>query len=273
MAKRGGRAVVAASIPDEVRRRRREPGGPWVALSAALFYPVTLLVARRRMVGLEHIPAQGPAMLVCNHVSYLDPVYTAVFVHRARRAPRFLAKDSLWKLPVFGRILAGSRQIPVSRGSRDAGTSIEAARRAFADDGVVVIYPEGTITRDPAGWPMAARSGAARLALASDVPVIPTVHWGTLAIYDHYRRRIRPSPFGATVTVQAAAPIDLSDLRARVGEKGPGAALLRDTTARMMDAVRELLEEVRGEAAPRESPDPDGAESDGDIGTPGPGTV
>jgi 1-acyl-sn-glycerol-3-phosphate acyltransferase len=249
-------------MPDEVRHRRREPGGPWVALTAVVFYPITLLVARRRMIGLEHVPARGPAMLVCNHVSYLDPVYTAVFVHRARRTPRFLAKDSLWAVPVLGRIMGGSRQIPVSRGSRDAGTSIEAARRAFADDGVVVIYPEGTITRDPEGWPMAARSGAARLALASDVPVIPTVHWGTLAIYDHYRRRVRPSPFGATVTVRAGAPIDMSDLRARVGEKGPGAALLRETTARMMTAVRELLEEVRGESAPRGD-----ADADGDTGT------
>ena len=263
MAKRGRPADVAERMPDEVRRRRREPGGPWVALSAALFYPITLLVARRRMVGLEHVPAQGPAMLVCNHVSYLDPVYTAVFVHRARRTPRFLAKDSLWKVPVFGRIMAGARQIPVSRGSRDAGASIEAARRAFADDGVVVIYPEGTITRDPAGWPMEARSGAARLALASDVPVVPTVHWGTLAIYDHYRKRVRPSPFGTTVTVRAGAPIDLSDLRARVGEKGPGAALLRETTARMMTAVRELLEDVRGESAPQEGSEP----APGDTGT------
>jgi 1-acyl-sn-glycerol-3-phosphate acyltransferase len=264
---------VAAPLPDEVRHRGREAGGPWVALAAAMFYPVTLLVARRRMVGLEHVPARGPAMLVCNHVSYLDPVYTAVFVHRARRAPRFLAKDSLWRVPGFGRVLAGSKQIPVSRGSREAGTSIEAAQRAFADDGVVVIYPEGTITRDPDGWPMEARSGAARLALASDVPVIPTVHWGTLRIYDHYGRRFRPSPFAATVTVQAGAPIDLSDLRARMGERGPGAALLRETTARMMSAVRELLEEVRGESAPREDPNATGdTNPHGDTDTSGAGT-
>jgi 1-acyl-sn-glycerol-3-phosphate acyltransferase len=244
----GGDPVAA--LPDEVRRRRREPGGPWVALSAAVFYPLTLLLARRRMIGLENVPAQGPAMLVANHVSYLDPIYTAVFVHRARRVPRFLAKDSLWKVPIFGRVLAGSRQIPVSRGSRDAGSSIGAAQQAFDDDGVVVIYPEGTITRDPDGWPMNGHSGAARLALLNDVPVIPTVHWGTLGVYDHYRKRFRPSPFGATITVRATTPLDLSDLRARVGEKGPGAALLRETTERMMSAVRALLEEVRGESAP-----------------------
>jgi 1-acyl-sn-glycerol-3-phosphate acyltransferase len=252
-----------AALPDEVRRRRREPGGPWVALSAVVFYPLTVLLARRRMIGLEHVPAQGPALLVCNHVSYLDPVYTAVFVHRARRVPRFLAKDSLWRIPVFGRVMAGSRQIPVSRGSRDAGASLGAAQHAIDDDGVVVIYPEGTITRDPAGWPMTAHSGAARLALLNDVPVVPTVHWGTLQVYDHYRKKVRPSPFGATITVRAAAPLDMSDLRARVGPKGPGAALLRETTERMMTAVRTLLEEVRGESAP----------SGTEPGAPGAGTA
>jgi len=59
--------------------RAREKGGPWVALAAAVFYPMTLLLAKRRMEGLEKVPERGPAMLVCNHISYLDPVYTAVF--------------------------------------------------------------------------------------------------------------------------------------------------------------------------------------------------
>jgi 1-acyl-sn-glycerol-3-phosphate acyltransferase len=230
----------------------REKGGPAVALAAAVFYPLTLLLARRRMEGLEHVPAEGPALLVCNHVSYLDPVYTAVFVHRARRVPRFLAKASLWDVPLFGRVLRGSRQIPVSRGAADAGTSLEAARAAFDDDGIVVIYPEGTITRDEAGWPMAARSGAARLALDRDVPVIPVVHWGTLSVYDHYRRRFHPSR-RTTVTVKAGPPIPMDDLRARAAEKGPR-PVLRETTERMMAAVRELLVDVRGEPAPDPTP-------------------
>ncbi|GAA4786879.1 lysophospholipid acyltransferase family protein [Actinomycetospora chlora] len=228
--------------------RAREKGGPAVALAAAVFYPLTLLLARRRMEGLEHVPATGPALLVCNHVSYLDPVYTAVFVHRAKRVPRFLAKASLWRIPLFGRVLSGSRQIPVSRGSADAGASLEAARAAFDDGGVVVIYPEGTITRDEAGWPMAARSGAARLALDRDVPVIPVVHWGTLSVYDHYRRRFRPSR-RTTITVQAGPPIPMDDLRTRLAEVGPR-PLLREATERMMSAVRELLSDVRGEPAP-----------------------
>jgi 1-acyl-sn-glycerol-3-phosphate acyltransferase len=228
--------------------RAREKGGPAVALAAAVFYPLTWLLARRRMEGLDHVPATGPALLVCNHVSYLDPVYTAVFVHRAKRVPRFLAKASLWRIPLFGRVLSGSRQIPVSRGSADAGASLDAARAAFDDDGIVVIYPEGTITRDEAGWPMAARSGAARLALDRDVPVIPVVHWGTLSVYDHYRRRFRPSR-RTTITVQAGPPIPMDDLRTRLAEVGPR-PLLRETTERMMSAVRELLSDVRGEPAP-----------------------
>jgi 1-acyl-sn-glycerol-3-phosphate acyltransferase len=228
--------------------RAREKGGPAVALAAVVFYPLTWLLARRRMEGLEHVPERGPALLVCNHVSYLDPVYTAVFVHRARRVPRFLAKASLWEIPLFGRVLRGSRQIPVSRGSADAGASLEAARAAFDDDGIVVIYPEGTITRDEAGWPMAARSGAARLALDRDVPVIPVVHWGTLSVYDHYGRRFRPSR-RTMITVKAGPPIPMDDLRTRLAEVGPR-PLLRETTERMMGAVRELLSDVRGEPAP-----------------------
>jgi len=185
-------------------------------------------------------------------------------VHRAKRVPRFLAKASLWDVPVLGRTLSGSRQIPVSRGSVEAGASLDAARTSFADDGVVVIYPEGTITRDPEGWPMNARSGAARLALDSDVPVVPVVHWGTLSVYDHYKRRFRPS-WRTTITVRAGDPVPLDDVRARAREAGPDrdrsteVALLRETTERMMSAVRDLLADVRGEAAPEPTRRPRGS--------------
>ena len=228
-----------------IRARRREPGGPWVALTAAVFYPLTMLLARRRMDGLERVPATGPALLVCNHVSYLDPVYTAVFVHRARRTPRFLAKDSLWRLPVIGRVMPGSKQIPVSRGTAEAGSSVTAAGTAIDEGGVVVIYPEGTVTRDPEGWPMAFRFGAARLALTHDVPVLPVAHWGTREIYDHYRRRFAPSP-AKTVALRAGEPLALDDLRARVVDGVPDPALLRETTARMTAAVTDLVRELRG---------------------------
>lgn len=223
----------------------RDKGGFWIALCAAVFYPATRLAARRRFGGLEHIPAEGPALIVCNHISYLDPIYTAVFVHRRGRIPRFLAKHSLWSLSVIGRMMAGAEQIPVYRGSTEATASLRAAEQALDEGKLVLIYPEGTVTRDPEHWPMLARTGVARLALARDVPVVPVVHWGTHRVYDHYSKRFRPLP-RTDVVVCAAAPVDLAAHRARQLDT----ALLREVTDLVMGRVRDLLAEVRGEPAP-----------------------
>jgi 1-acyl-sn-glycerol-3-phosphate acyltransferase len=223
----------------------REKGGFWVWLTAVVFYPLTWLLSRWRVEGMERIPRTGPVLVVANHVSYLDPVYSAVFVHRARRTPRFLAKDSLWRVPIFGSIMAGSGQIPVYRDSADAQQSLRAGVQALAEDKLVLIYPEGTITRDPAGWPMHSRTGVARLALAADVPVLPMVHWGTLQVYDHYGKKFKPLP-RKEIVVRCGEPIDMSAYRGRPID----AALLREVTDFLMGEVRELLAEVRQQPAP-----------------------
>lgn len=225
----------------------REKGGFWVGLTAVVFYPLTWLVARWRVEGLGLVPRSGPVLVVANHISYLDPVFSAVFVHRARRVPRFLAKHSLWKVPVLGSIMAGSGQIPVYRESADAQHSLSAGVEALRGDKVVVIYPEGTITRDPNGWPMHSRTGVARLALSSEAPVVPMVHWGTLDVYDHYRKKFRPLP-RKEIVVRCGEPIDLSAYRGRTVD----AALLREVTDHLMGEVRTLLADVRGEPAPTE---------------------
>jgi 1-acyl-sn-glycerol-3-phosphate acyltransferase len=223
----------------------REKGGFWVGLAAFLFYPTVKVLSRWRVEGLDRLPATGPALVVANHISYLDPIYSAVFVHRARRVPRFLAKNTLWKIPIFGSILAGSEQIPVYRESLDAQGSLRAGTAALADGKVVVIYPEGTITRDPDGWPMHSRTGVARLALSSDAPVYPMVHWGTREIYDRYGKKFSPLP-RKQVTMRCGDPIDMSAYRGREID----GALLREVTDHLMVAVRELLAEVRDEPAP-----------------------
>jgi 1-acyl-sn-glycerol-3-phosphate acyltransferase len=235
----------------------REKGGFWVGLTAVVFYPLTRLVARWRVEGMANIPVSGPVLVVANHISYLDPVFSAVFVHRARRVPRFLAKASLWKIPVFGRIMAGSGQIPVYRESADAQQSLSAGVQALKDGKLVLIYPEGTITRDPDGWPMQSRTGVARLALSADVPVVPMVHWGTLDVYDHYGKKFRPVP-RKEIIVRCGGPIDLGGFRGRPIDAG----LLRETTDHLMTAVRALLAEVRQE------PDPGGAFYRGGSRTP-----
>ena len=227
--------------------QRREKGGFWIAFCAVFFYPIGWLVARSRFEGLEHVPRSGGALMVANHVSHLDPIFSGLVVHKARRVPRFFAKHSLWRTPVLGWALAGSGQIPVYRETADAQQSLRDGTRALQGGRVVVIYPEGTITRDPLGWPMQSRTGVARLALSAEVPVVPFVHWGTREVLDKYNRKFRPLP-RKPITVRCGEPIDLS----AYSDRPVDATLLREVTDLIMTRVRDLLAEVRGEPAPVE---------------------
>ena len=131
--------------------------------------------------------------------------------------------------------------------------------RLFVDGECVVIYPEGTLTRDLALWPMRGKSGAARVGLATGCPVVPVAHWGAQEILARGQRAPRLFP-RRTVTVQAGAPVDLA--RFREQETTPEA--LRAATAAIMDSVVTLLAEVRQTSAPprdgvgEEAPDRDG---------------
>jgi 1-acyl-sn-glycerol-3-phosphate acyltransferase len=216
-----------------------------LGLTAAVFYPFKALLARTTLIGLERIPAQGSVLLVLNHVSHLDPIYDAVAVHQAGRTPRFLAKNTLWSVPVLGTVLRGVEQIPVFRGTADAQKSLEEAHRALENDKVILIYPDGTITKDPDGWPMIPKVGVARLALDHDVPLIPVARWGTRDVYDHYNKKFRPFP-RKRVTFKVGEPIDLSAYRGRTVD----AQALREVTDLAMRRVRDLLGEVRGEQPP-----------------------
>ncbi|MDN5857944.1 MAG: 1-acyl-sn-glycerol-3-phosphate acyltransferase [Pseudonocardia sp.] len=224
---------------------KREKGGFWIAFCAVFFYPIGWLSGRIRYEGRQYLPPRGGALVVANHVSHLDPVVSGLIVHRARRVPRFLAKEGLWKVPVLGSALRGTGQIPVHRETADAQQSLRDGVAALQNGKVVVIYPEGTITRDPDGWPMHSRTGVARLALATDVPVIPCVHWGTREVYDGYHKKFRPLP-RKPITVRFGPPVDLSAYR----DRDVDAALLRDVTDHLMTQVRDLLSAVRDEPAP-----------------------
>ena len=231
---------------------RRERQGVWLPAARALLYPAMWVSGPRLFLGLEHIPDEGPAIVVANHISYIDPLYDAIFMDRAGRIPRFMAKDAVFGMPVIGKLANELDQIPVHRGSAEAVDSLRAASDSIAAGNVVVIYPEGTVTRDPEFWPMRARTGAARLALdhALDgrVPVIPVARWNTQLIYDHYNgKKYRPFP-RKRVVVSAGGPIDLSAFRGRQrsGE------LLREISDLLMTSVRDVLADVRGEPAPAE---------------------
>jgi 1-acyl-sn-glycerol-3-phosphate acyltransferase len=224
---------------------RREKDGVWVKIAAAMFYPVTWL-SKQVTRGSERIPRQGGAILVLNHISHLDPVVDAVFVHRNKRVPRFLAKDSLFRIPVAGKIIGGAGTIPVYRGTSNAADSLRAANEALREGKIVVIYPEGTITKDPDTWPMRPFPGVARLALANDVPVLPVARWGTNHILNGYTKTFRPFP-RKTITTYVGEPVDLSQFR---GEEPPTNTTLVRVTDVIMNEVKALLAEIRAEQPP-----------------------
>jgi 1-acyl-sn-glycerol-3-phosphate acyltransferase len=210
-----------------------------------LYLPLAGLV-RTRYHNIEGIPQQGPAILVVNHVSHIDPFLVAKFVLDAARTPRFLAKESIFAVPVVGAFMRGAQQIPVKRGTADARQSLDAAVQALRDGKVIVLHPEGTVTRDPEGWPMVGKTGAARLAmLAPDVPVVPIAQWGVQQQFDLYKKKVKLFP-RPRHEIRVGSPIDLSAFRDRAGDT----AALREITELIMRRLRENVAELRGVPAP-----------------------
>jgi 1-acyl-sn-glycerol-3-phosphate acyltransferase len=219
----------------------------WICI--VLVYPVASLMFRLRYRHAERIPATGPVLVVANHVSILDPIACGRLVFDSGRWPHFLAKQSVFK-GLVGTLLRRAGQIPVARFSANAHGALDAARADLEAGNVIVIYPEGSVTRDPGWWPMESRSGAARLALATDAVVVPVAQWGPQQLHDYHRKKLRLR-LRAPAEYLVGEPIDLSAVRAEVRAGRPiTAELLRETTDLMMSRVRDQLAELRGEPAP-----------------------
>ncbi len=232
------------------RRWRPRPELDWaLALTLGTVWPVCALLFDLRIRHAERIPATGGVLLVANHVSVLDPLACGMLVYDAGRVPRFLAKSSLFT-GLAGTILRAAGHIPVHRGTAAAQSSMGAAEQALAAGEVVVIYPEGSVTRDRDWWPMEARTGAARLALASDAVVVPLAQWGPQRVHDYHAGKLHLR-LRTRAEYLVGEPVDLTDLRAQVHRGQPvPAQLLHQTTDRLMGRVRDQLGEVRGERPP-----------------------
>jgi 1-acyl-sn-glycerol-3-phosphate acyltransferase len=212
--------------------------------------PVSALLFRLRYRHPERIPATGPVLLVANHVSILDPLACARLVWDSGRVPHFLAKESVFRGWV-GRILRACGQIPVARFSADAHEALAAAQADLGAGNLVVIYPEGSVTRDPGWWPMQARTGVARLALTTDAVVVPVAQWGPQRVHDYQARKLHPR-VRTPADYLVGEPIDLSAQRAELRVGRPlSAELLRETTDLIMVRVRDQLAELRNETPPR----------------------
>jgi 1-acyl-sn-glycerol-3-phosphate acyltransferase len=220
-----------------VARRRL---GFWRRFVVCLVVPVMTAWTRHTWSGQENLPPSGGVILVPNHVSHFDPLVVAHYVYGAGRWPRFLGKASLWRVPLMGRLLRKVQQIPVERGSVEAVKSLDVLIEALNQGGAVIIYPEGTTTREPGLWPMRGKTGAARLALVTGAPVIPIANWGAERVFDPRTNRLKFRPRNP-VSVTAGKPVDLS----RWAGETPTRAVLDQMTDAIMLDIRDLLTQLR----------------------------
>jgi 1-acyl-sn-glycerol-3-phosphate acyltransferase len=191
-----------------------------------------------RLEGTERIPPAGPAIVAGNHLSYLDPFAHAYFVVMAGRRPRFLAKRELFDNRFTGMVMRGAGQIPVDRGSGD-NRPLLAAVEALGRGEVVVIYPEGTSqTDDPEFRPTNGKTGVARLALMTGLPVVPVATWGGQYVW---RKSGRESlRFGRPIWVKAGEPIDLASSGADPEDREATQALTDVVMASLASIVDDL---------------------------------
>jgi 1-acyl-sn-glycerol-3-phosphate acyltransferase len=224
---------------------------PTFSICAAILIPVLNAITKRTWQGSENIPQSGPAIVISNHLSYADVLFFAQFLFKNGRAPRFMGKRSVFKVPVIGRILLAAGQIPVDRESTHAGKALDHAVAALRAGHLIGIYPEGTLTRDENLWPMVAKTGAARLAIITQLPIIPVAAWGNADVLPPYNKIPRIWR-RSKIILRAGAPIDMSPW---YGKQDDPVALAQ-ATAHIMGELTTMLEDIRGEKRPAHIFDP-----------------
>lgn len=185
------------------------------------------------IVGLEHLPLTGPALLAMNHTSYLDFVLGGYPSHlRGRRLVRYMAKDGIFQHPVAGPLMRGMKHIPVDR---DAGTAAFRDAVDYLKRGELVgIFPEATMSRSLEIKEI--KNGAVRIARSGNAPLIPMIIFGgqRMLSYGH-----RDFSRGRTVCITVGEPmsaprgVDADEITAQL--HGRLAALLDETIARYPD--------------------------------------
>jgi 1-acyl-sn-glycerol-3-phosphate acyltransferase len=229
------------------QQRDRRHSAAWRTGTTVFFPPLIKAMMKRDWHGYQHFPRQGGMLVAGNHLSYADWAAMALFVHEARRYPAFMIKSSAFDVTGIGALLRGCGQLPVRRGEADAANVLKVAEQALADGECVVIYPEGTATRDPEQWPMVARTGVARLALATHVPVVPVATWGAQDILPYGTTKPHLWP-RHTVHMLAGPPVDLTEFEGKPFTRD----VLRGATNKIMADVATLLAELRGGQPPAE---------------------
>ena len=240
--------VALERVRREATRREKTP---IFRLMAFILLPPMWFLARIQVSGEENIPATGAFIVAPNHYSEIDPAVTGVAMWKTGRMPRYLAKASLFRVPFVGWLLRTSGQVPVERaGTRGGGDPLIAARKIAREGLAVVVYPEGTLTRDPDSWPMRGKQGAVRTALDAGVPLIPVASWGAQKILPRYGK-ISLFP-RKDVDIVFGEPLDLSEYAGRSRDT----KAMAEATEKLMNAIAALLGDLRNETPPPERWDP-----------------
>jgi 1-acyl-sn-glycerol-3-phosphate acyltransferase len=182
--------------------------------------------------GAHHVPTSGPVILAANHASFLDPPLVGAALPRTIS---YLARENLFRFPVFGSLLRAWDVVPVDRdGGSPAG--LKAILNHLAAGRAVVLFPEGT--RTPDGQLQPARSGIGLLAIKSSAPVIPIRIRGTFEAYSRGMLIPRPRP----VSVRFGTPLNLDSLRAEATtcSKARLKEIYRQVASDLMTAIARL---------------------------------
>ena len=237
-----------------------EPGAHTISAVVKIVNAIMKPLTNRDWRYQDQVPQTGGVIFVPNHISNADPLAVGQFLAFSGRWPRFLAKASVFRIPIIGRIIAACGQIPVERGSAQSKDALVAAAQALQQGRALVIYPEGTITYDPDLWPMKGKTGSARLALTTGCPVVPIGQWGAQELMPGRKPRFPKLLPRKTLRVAAGEEVLLDDLRSQPAT----AATLDEATTRIMDAITVLVAELRDVVPPSYRYDPRSDQTSGD---------
>jgi 1-acyl-sn-glycerol-3-phosphate acyltransferase len=198
-----------------------------------------VLAAFGRLRVTGEVP-DGPVILAANHISPVDPVVLLAACHAIGVAPRVMATAGVFRAPVVGSVLRRAGYLQVARGTASVTQALHDAIEAVAGGDPVLIYPEGRIGLDPGMWPERGKTGVARLAEATGVPVVPVAQWGAHEVAPYaapkgaMRGLARSMVRRPQVSVHFGPPVALA-----------GAGSAREATDRVMDAIAAALLPLR----------------------------
>lgn len=207
-------------------------------------YPPVLAFARSvfrlqglrfTLTGTDHIPETGGAVLAINHIGYFDFTYAGYAALPRKRVVRFMAKQEVFAHPVSGPLMRGMKHIPVDRA--EGAASYRKALEALRSGELVGVFPEATISRSFELKEF--KSGAARMAVAAKVPLIPLVIWGSQRVWT----KDVPKRLGRTrtpVTISVGEPIEAG--RDAVATTG----LLRERMSDLLHRAQETYPDKPG---------------------------